>query len=168
MPTLLHLDSSADLEGSVSRVLTRRFCQGWSAVGPDHQVVHRDLHTDPLPHLPTHALHWAPRLRTADETVTDDAQQLQDTLIAEVDTADVVVIGAPLYNWSIPSTLKAWIDYLHVPGTTTTSTSRRSRSPGNRWSSCPAVEPATPRDPATRRPITRSPRCGRFSAPHWA
>lgn len=120
MPTLLHLDSSADLQGSVSRVLTRRFRDGWSAHGPENVVVRRDLHTEPLPHLPSHALHWAPRLRTPDETVPAEAQQLQDTLIAEVDAADVLVIGAPLYNWSIPSTLKAWIDYLHVPGTTTT------------------------------------------------
>ncbi len=118
MPTLLHLDSSADLTGSVSRELTARFVAGWLARGADHVVVRRDLHTDPLPHLPSHVLHWAPRLRAADETVPADAEDRQQVLIDELLAADVVVIGAPMYNWSIPSTLKAWIDYIHVPGTT--------------------------------------------------
>ena len=84
MPTLLHLDSSADLTGSVSRALTARFAAGWSARGADHVVVRRDLHTDPLPHLPSNVLHWAPRLRAADETVPADAEDRQRTLIDEL------------------------------------------------------------------------------------
>lgn len=118
VPTLLHLDSSADLTGSVSRALTARFATGWTARGADHVVVRRDLHSAPLPHLPTNVLHWAPQLREPHETVPADAEDLQRRLIDELLTADVVVIGAPMYNWSIPSTLKAWIDYIHVPGTT--------------------------------------------------
>ncbi len=118
MPTLLHLDSSADLTGSVSRTLTARFAAGWTARGADHRVLRRDLHTVPLPHLPTNVLHWAPRLREPHETVPADAEDLQERLIDELLAADVVLIGAPMYNWSIPSTLKAWIDYIHVPGTT--------------------------------------------------
>ncbi len=118
MPTLLHLDSSADLEHSVSRALTGRFARAWSAAGADRTVVHRDLHTDPLPPLPTNALHWAPYLRTPEEKVPADAERLQETLVAELLAADVVVVGAPMYNWSVPATLKAWIDYIHVPGTT--------------------------------------------------
>jgi FMN-dependent NADH-azoreductase len=118
MPTLLHVDSSADLSASVSRELTARFAAAWSATGPSHTVVHRDLHTDPLPHLPSHALHWAPRLRAPGETAPEWAETLQLKLIAEVAAADVLLIGAPMYNWSMPSTLKAWIDYLHVPGLT--------------------------------------------------
>lgn len=118
MPTLLHVDSSADLTGSVSRVLSARFAAGWTGLGPDYLVVRRDLHTDPLPHLPTSALHWAPELRSSSETVPPDAAALQNRLIQEVIDADTVVVGAPMYNWSVPSTLKAWIDYLHVPGIT--------------------------------------------------
>lgn len=118
MPTLLHLDSSADLVASVSRDLTARFAAAWTANGGQHVVVHRDLHTDPLPHLPSSALHWAPQLRTPGETAPAWGEDLQQKLIAEVAAADVLVIGAPMYNWSMPSTLKAWIDYLHVPGTT--------------------------------------------------
>lgn len=118
MPTLLHLDSSADLTGSVSRSLTGRFASGWSAISPQHRVVRRDLHVDQLPHLPAIGLHWAPHLRTPTETVPAAAAELQELLIAELIAADVLVIGAPMYNWSVPSTLKAWIDYIHVPGTT--------------------------------------------------
>jgi len=118
MPTLLHLDSSADLSASVSRDLTARFAAAWSANGEEHVVVRRDLHTDPLPHLPSNVLHWAAHLRTPGETAPAEAEALQQLLIDEVAAADVLVIGAPMYNWSLPSTLKAWIDYLHVPGTT--------------------------------------------------
>jgi FMN-dependent NADH-azoreductase len=120
VPTLLHLDSSADLRNSVSRALTARFATTWTGISTEHLVVQRDLHLDPLPHLPTSALHWAPRLRTADEVVPADAEQLQKVLIQELLNADVVLVGAPMYNWSMPSTLKAWIDYVHVGGTTST------------------------------------------------
>ncbi len=58
MATLLHLDSSADLTGSVSRRLTARFATGWAALG--HATVRRDLFLDQPPHLPSSVLHWAP------------------------------------------------------------------------------------------------------------
>jgi FMN-dependent NADH-azoreductase len=118
MPSLLHLDSSADPRSSVSRALTARFAAAWVANGPEHLVVRRDLHADPLPHLPSSVLHWAPHLREPGESAPAEAEELQRTLIEEVRAADVLVIGAPMYNWSLPSSLKAWIDYLHVPGTT--------------------------------------------------
>ncbi|MFI8568920.1 FMN-dependent NADH-azoreductase [Rhodococcus sp. NPDC078407] len=118
MPQLLHLDSSADPARSISRQVTARFSDSWHAIGTDHSVIHRDLHLNPLPHLPTSALHWAPHLRTSEESVDAAAEALQTELIEELISADVVLIGAPMYNWSIPSTLKAWIDYVHVPGVT--------------------------------------------------
>ncbi|MBJ7324730.1 MAG: NAD(P)H-dependent oxidoreductase [Rhodococcus sp.] len=118
MPQLLHLDSSADLSRSISRRVTAHFSDAWHSIGTDHSVIRRDLHANALPHLPTSALHWAPHLRTADEAVDAAAEALQVELIEELISADVVLIGAPMYNWSIPSTLKAWIDYVHVPGIT--------------------------------------------------
>nr|WP_269328525.1 NAD(P)H-dependent oxidoreductase [Kineosporia babensis] len=117
---MLHLDSSADLRNSVSRALTARFATTWTEISTEHLVVQRDLHLDPLPHLPTNALHWAPRLRTPEEVVPADAEQLQNVLLDELAKADVVLIGAPMYNWGMPSTLKAWIDYVHVGGVTST------------------------------------------------
>jgi FMN-dependent NADH-azoreductase len=116
MPTLLHLDSSADLTGSVSRRLTGRFAGGWAALG--HAVVRRDLFVDQPPHLPSHVLHWAPSLRGADESVDRRHDRFQEELVGELLAADVVLVGAPMYNWSVPSTMKAWIDWIHVPGLT--------------------------------------------------
>ena len=118
MPQLLHIDSSADLTTSVSRALTGQFAETWRGLGDGYSVVRRDLHRDPLPHLPDAGLHYAERLRVDGETPDAEAEKLQAELIAEVAAADVVVIGAPMYNWSLPSTLKAWIDYIHVLGTT--------------------------------------------------
>ncbi|MGW0044422.1 FMN-dependent NADH-azoreductase [Rhodococcus sp. NPDC003348] len=118
MPQLLHVDSSADLENSVSRDLTRLFADTWRARGPEFTVTVRDLHRDPVPHLPDAELHYAARLRRAGASPDPDAEARQAALIAEVVAAEVVVIGAPMYNWSLPSTLKAWLDHLHVLGTT--------------------------------------------------
>lgn len=118
MPRLLHLDSSADLDASVSRELTRLFVDTWRATGSGHTVIERDLHRSPLPHLPDAALHYAARLRTGTERPDPAAEGLQAELIAELMGADAVVIGAPMYNWSMPSSLKAWLDYVHVLGTT--------------------------------------------------
>jgi FMN-dependent NADH-azoreductase len=115
---LLHLDSSADLTGSTSRALTALFADSWHGISPEHSVIYRDLHANPLPHLPTNAAHWAPRLRVPGEEVAPEVEELQQQLIEEVISADAVVIGAPMYNWGIPSTLKAWLDHICVLGTT--------------------------------------------------
>lgn len=119
MPNLLHLDSSADLAHSRTRALTAHFAEVWRNSGPDHLVTRRDLHRDALPHLPDAALHWPPRLRPAGANPPAAAETLQRELIEELDAADVLLVGAPLYNYSVPSTLKAWLDYIHVPGVTT-------------------------------------------------
>lgn len=119
MPTLLHIDSSADLSHSRSRELTAAFADAWRARGPEYTAVRRDLHVDQLPHLETSALHWAAADRTADEVVAPEDDQRRQEVIDELLAADVVVIGAPLYNYTVPSTLKAWIDRVHVPGVLT-------------------------------------------------
>jgi len=117
MPTLLQLDSSADLAHSRSRALTTRFAEAWRSRGDDYVVVHRDLHVDPIPHLRTTGQHWPERLREGVE-VPSELDALQRTVLDELLTADAVVIGAPMYNFSMPSTLKAWVDLVHVPGIT--------------------------------------------------
>jgi FMN-dependent NADH-azoreductase len=118
MPHLLHLDSSADVERSRSRAITATFADVWRGYGPGHTVSYRDLHRDPLPHLADAALHWPPRLRPDGSAPPAAAQALQQELLAELIAADVLLIGAPLYNYSLPSSLKAWIDHIHVPGVT--------------------------------------------------
>lgn len=118
MPTLLHLDSSSDLRTSRSRAITRAFAEEWASAGEDFVVVHRDLHTDPLPHLEDSWLHWPAGLRPDGISVPADAEALQAALIEELLGADTLLVGAPLYNYSLPSSLKAWIDNIHVPGVT--------------------------------------------------
>jgi FMN-dependent NADH-azoreductase len=118
MPTLLHLDSSADLVSSRSRAIGRTFSEAWTSANPQNVVVYRDLHKDPLPHLPDAALHWPRRLRPKHAVPPADAETLQSELLTELIAADVLLVDAPMYNFSLPSTLKAWIDYIHVPGVT--------------------------------------------------
>lgn len=118
MPALLHLDSSSDLRDSRSRTITRAFAEEWASAGDDFVIVRRDLHTDPLPHLEDSWLHWPPSLRPDGVTVPAHAEALQAALIEELLGADAILIGAPLYNYSMPSSLKAWIDNIHVPGVT--------------------------------------------------
>ncbi len=118
MPTLLHLDSSADLATSRSRAVTATFADAWRAAGPDHLVVRRDLHRDPLSHLADPALHWAPRLRPPGSAPDPVGEERQRAVLDELLAADVLLVGAPMYNYSMPSTLKAWVDHIHVPGVT--------------------------------------------------
>jgi FMN-dependent NADH-azoreductase len=115
---LLRLDSSADFRHSRSREVTEAFARKWTARGPGYAVVHRDLAKDPVPHVTDSALHWARGLRTEEEQPHPAAEAVQQRIIDELTGADVLLIGLPLYNYSLPSTLKAWIDQIHVPGTT--------------------------------------------------
>lgn len=115
MTTLLRLDSSVDTTSSRSRALTDAFVEAWLAAGDDRRVVVRDLHRNPLPHLQVVAQHWPERLRGG-ESVPEELERVQGEVIDELLAADVVVIGAPMYNYSMPATLKNWIDLVHVPG----------------------------------------------------
>ena len=123
MPHLLHLDSAATLKNSRSREITATFADAWRARGPEYSVTYRDLRRDPLPHLADAVLHWPPRLRpkgaaSADPAALAAAEELQDELVGELLGADVLLVGAPLYNYSVPSSLKTWIDHVHIPGRT--------------------------------------------------
>jgi len=105
---LLHLDTSALGTNSVTRELTAAVVARWQDAQTDLTVEYRDLDANPLPHLTGRSLAKAdPAQAEADEATL---QQFLD--------ADVVVIGAPFYNFSIPSTLKAWIDRVAVAGRT--------------------------------------------------
>lgn len=105
---LLHVDSSITGDQSVSRELTAAIVARWQAQLPELEVVRRDLARDPLPHLSSGSL------AGKDEV---EAARAEEALVEFLE-ADVVVVGAPMYNFSIPSTLKAWIDRLAVAGRT--------------------------------------------------
>ena len=105
---LLHLDSSALSGNSVTRELTAAIVARWQDKLPQLQVEYRDLDSNPLPHL------TARSLAQVDSAEAADAASTMEQFLA----ADVLVIGAPMYNFSIPSTLKAWIDRVAVAGKT--------------------------------------------------
>ncbi|MGX5731724.1 FMN-dependent NADH-azoreductase [Pseudoxanthomonas beigongshangi] len=105
---LLHIDSSALADNSVTRQLTAAIVARWQDQVPGLKVTYRDLDAEPLPHL------TGPVLAKVDPAV---AEASEETLRQFLD-ADVVVIGAPMYNFGIPSTLKAWIDRVAVAGRT--------------------------------------------------
>jgi FMN-dependent NADH-azoreductase len=105
---LLHVDSSILGERSASRTLTREIVARLTAEHPHTAVRHIDLAAEELPHLSGPSL-----------ARSDAAQAARDTeLLEQFLAADVIVIGAPMYNFSIPSQLKAWIDRIAVAGKT--------------------------------------------------
>ena len=118
MATLLHIDSSALSEGSASRDVTATFRQAWEAQHPEGTVVYRDLAADALPHLDAVTITAA----FADPEALNDTQRaavaLREQLVSEFEQADVILIGAPMYNLGITSTLKAWLDQVIVMGRT--------------------------------------------------
>jgi FMN-dependent NADH-azoreductase len=117
MTKVLIIDSAATGEASVSRKLTSEFAQRLSSHDPSAIVTHRDVGAAPVPHL-TEATVGAIRGAEAASDQARSALALSDLLIAELKEADVIVIGAPMYNFGIPSTLKAWFDHVLRAGIT--------------------------------------------------
>jgi FMN-dependent NADH-azoreductase len=105
---LLHIDSSALGANSVTRELTAAIVARWQDKLPGLEVIYRDLDAEPLPHL------TGPVLTKADAAAAEASEQALQQFLE----TDVLVIGAPMYNFSIPSTLKAWIDRVAVAGRT--------------------------------------------------
>ncbi|CAM3325135.1 FMN-dependent NADH-azoreductase [Pseudomonas floridensis] len=118
MSRVLVIESSARQQDSVSRQLTRQFLSQWQAVHPDDEVTVRDLATNPVPHLDETLLGgWMKPAGQRSET-EQAALDRSNTLTDEVLAADVLVLAAPMYNFAIPSTLKAWFDHVLRAGVT--------------------------------------------------
>ncbi|MFE7274169.1 FMN-dependent NADH-azoreductase [Streptomyces sp. NPDC057623] len=119
MATLLHIDSSVlPGEASSSRSVAAAFRAAWEEQHPRGTVIHRDLAADPVPHITAAA--WsagyvAPSERTPEQSA---AFAGREELMVELERADAVLIGAPMHNFSIPSTLKAWLDNVLLLGRT--------------------------------------------------
>ena len=97
--TILHIDASINGENSASRAISRSIVDQLTIERGGDDVVYRDLAADPLPHLTLSAF--------ADTSVLD-----------EFLAADTIVIGAPMYNFTLPTQLKAWIDRIVLAGKT--------------------------------------------------
>jgi FMN-dependent NADH-azoreductase len=113
---LLRIDSSAR-SSSVTRQLTEKFVEEWKKNHPAGKVIQRDLATTVLPHITDH---WAGAHLEPSQLTPAQRSYLatSDELIEELQTADTIVIGAPMYNFAIASSLKAWIDQIVRMGKT--------------------------------------------------
>jgi FMN-dependent NADH-azoreductase len=117
MTKLLHVDSSPLGEASVSRELTGRIVASLQAADPDLVVTHRDLGARPPSHFDG-ALIQVLKLGAQAGDAHRAEFDLTEELIQEFLAADVIVIGAPMYNFSVPTQLKAWIDRIAQAGRT--------------------------------------------------
>ncbi|MEA5502922.1 FMN-dependent NADH-azoreductase [Halotia wernerae UHCC 0503] len=112
MTHLLHIDSSPRGERSHSRRLTREFVEQWKQAHPGDTVSYRDVGRNTVPHVdePWIAAGYTPPVQRTPELW--EAIRISDQLVDEFLAADLYVIGVPMYNFSIPSALKAYIDQI--------------------------------------------------------
>ncbi|MGK9165987.1 NAD(P)H-dependent oxidoreductase [Inquilinus limosus] len=118
MTTILHIDSSARAGRSHTRRLSARFVQGWLARRPRDPVIRRDVGLEPPPAV-TEA--WIAAAFTKPERRTEPmraALALSDALVDELERADLIVAGVPMYNFGLPAGMKAWVDNIVRVGRT--------------------------------------------------
>lgn len=118
MTSLLKINTSIFSGQGESSQLAEQYVAAWQDRNPGGKVVSRDLASQPVPHLSAArflAFITAPEERTAEQKAE---LELSDTLIAELKSADEVVIGLPLYNFDVPSSFKAYFDHISRPGVT--------------------------------------------------
>lgn len=110
MRKILIINASARNERSISRYMTSVFVEIWEERNPNDSIIYREVGQGNIPHVTEKWIAGAfksPALRNEEEL---EALKLSDALVAELKEADVVVLGTPMYNWSVPSALKAYID----------------------------------------------------------
>ncbi|HEY4900041.1 MAG TPA: FMN-dependent NADH-azoreductase [Terriglobales bacterium] len=123
MNTLLMINSSPR-SNSVSRNLTQRFAAEWKTAHPNGRIVERDLSDGTIPYL---SEPWIEAAYTPEEQRTPAQRELlalSDSLIDELLTADVILLGIPMHNFSVPASFKAWIDQIARAGKTFSYTDR--------------------------------------------
>lgn len=112
MTHLLHIDASPRGERSHSRRMTREFVDQWKQAHPGDTVTYRDIGRNPVPHVDEP---WIAAAFTPSEQHTPELREairVSDQLVDEFLAADIYVIGVPMYNFSVPSTFKAYIDQI--------------------------------------------------------
>jgi len=118
MTTLLQINSSVFSQGGQSSQLADHYVAAFKKSNPGAKIVTRDLAANEIPHLggATVGAFFTPADQRSDEQKA--AIALSDELVAEIQAADVIVIGAPMYNFNIPSVLKAYFDHIARAGVT--------------------------------------------------
>ena len=115
---LLHIDSSILGDNSASRQLSREVVDAWKAADPSIEVVYRDLAGDAISHFSAATLVAAGTPEEMRDAAQAHEAKLSAETLEEFLAADAVVIGAPMYNFTVPTQLKAWIDRVAVAGKT--------------------------------------------------
>jgi len=116
---ILHIDSSLFVDNSVSRVLSAQIVDALRKSNPQAGIVYRDLGSNPPAHLSAAAA-MAFRAGQVDDLTAGQRQEVEaiEESIRQIEQADIVVVGAPMYNFSVPSNLKAWLDQICQAGRT--------------------------------------------------
>ena len=117
---ILRIDSATTGANSVSRVLTQAITDHLTAKHPEAALVERDLVSDPLPHIDPASTGAIRQPRESHDAAMTAAFPGERAVLDEFLASDIVIVGAPMYNFTIPSQLKAWLDRLGVPGVTFT------------------------------------------------
>ena len=118
MSKLLHIDSSILSGNSVSRQLTAQIVASWRAGHPATEVSYLDLSVDKPSHLSAESLGFRMPAEAAPTEVQKRENAISEALVTQFLGADVIVVGAPMYNFTIPTQLKAWIDRVAQVGRT--------------------------------------------------
>ena len=118
MQNLLQINASIFAENGQSSRLANQFVADWQQSNPEGKVISRDLGSEPVPHLT--AQRFAVFLAKPEERTEEQRQvaEFSDSLIEELRRADVIVLGLPMYNFGIPSGLKAYFDHIARAGVT--------------------------------------------------
>ncbi|WP_417451909.1 FMN-dependent NADH-azoreductase [Kordiimonas sp.] len=117
MKTLLHLEASArettnsvPAYNSISKSIAASFIETWQAINDQDKIIHRDVGVNPPAFI---SQDWIAAVFTPDDAKTDeqkDLLSLSDTLISELEQADIIVMSSSMYNYGMPASLKAWFD----------------------------------------------------------
>lgn len=119
MTTLLRVDASAQMEDrSLTRKLTTLFTTEFLKADPGAKVITRDVGQEPISAIDHRFIHAAFTPLDAREDWMFERLALSDTLIDEIASADIIVLGAPMYNYGMPTALKGWIDHIARLGRT--------------------------------------------------
>ncbi|MBD8528133.1 FMN-dependent NADH-azoreductase [Pseudomarimonas arenosa] len=116
MSTVLVINSSILGSGSASRQMVDHSLQRLLAIEPQARVIQRDLGAEPIPHLSE--ANWAGVRGTPSTAIELETRALSDQLLDELRTADTLLIGAPMYNFSLPTALRSWFDHVLRAGET--------------------------------------------------